>query len=56
MFDALIQLADRALAAGDSALTLRRIAEVRFLVGLLREAMRPAPVTSLRSLLRMRAV
>lgn len=55
IFDALTRLEDRALAGGAPALTLRKIAEVRFLVGILREAVRPAPVASLRALLRMRA-
>ena len=51
LFDELLSLEDRALAAGAPDLTLRKIAEVRFLVGILREAVRPRPVASLRTLL-----
>lgn len=50
-FEALLDLEDRARGGGASPLTLRKIAEVRFLVGILREAVRPAPVASLRTVL-----
>ena len=53
IFNALMDLEDRACAGGASTLTLRRIAEVRFLAGILREAVRPRPITSLRTVLRM---
>jgi hypothetical protein len=53
VFDALMDLEDRAFSGGASALTLRKIAEVRFLVGILREAVRPIPVASLRTVLRI---
>lgn len=53
VFDALMDLEDRACAGGASALTVRKIAEIRFLVGILREAVRPIPVASLRTVLRM---
>ncbi|SDN98298.1 hypothetical protein SAMN05216360_113104 [Methylobacterium phyllostachyos] len=52
VFDDLVSLEDRALAAGAPAVTLRKIAEVRFLAGILRDAVRPRPVPSLRTLLR----
>ena len=54
LFDALKELEDRARTEGASAVTLRKIAETRFLVGILREAFRPRPVATLRTLLRMR--
>ena len=53
VFDALMDLEDRAFLGGASTLTLRKIAEVRFLVGILRDAVRPNPVTSLRTVLRI---
>ncbi len=52
VFEALMDLEDRAVAACAPVLTLRKIAEVRFLVGILREAVRPFPVASLRTVLR----
>ncbi|MCJ2137141.1 hypothetical protein MKK69_24385 [Methylobacterium sp. J-026] len=52
LFDALRDLEDRAVAGGAPVLTLRKIAEVRFLVGILREAVRPFPAASLRTVLR----
>ncbi|MEL6064003.1 MULTISPECIES: hypothetical protein [unclassified Methylobacterium] len=53
VFDALLDLEDRACAGGASTPTRRKIAEVRFLVGILREAVRPCPTMSLRTMLRM---
>ncbi|MCJ2016528.1 hypothetical protein MKK84_03660 [Methylobacterium sp. E-065] len=55
-FDALVDLEDRARGGGASPLTLRKIAEVRFLVGILREAVRPVPVASLRTVLWIRGL
>ena len=52
LFDALVSLEARALMARAPDVTLRKIAEVRFLVGILREAVRTSPVMSLRSLMR----
>ncbi len=47
-----MDLEDRAFVGGASTLTLPRIAEAR-LSGILREAVRPRPITSLRTVLRM---
>jgi hypothetical protein len=54
LFDALTDLEGRARVGGASDLTLRKIAEVRFLTGILREAVRPFPVAPLRMVLRAR--
>ena len=55
LFDALLDLEVRAKAAAAAAATLRKIAEIRFLVGILRDAVRPFPVAPLRTVLRARA-
>ncbi len=54
LFDALSDLERRAKSAGAPDLTLRKIAEIRFLTGILRESVRPFPVASLRTVLRAR--
>jgi hypothetical protein len=54
LFDALMDLEGRARTGGASDLTLRKIAEVRFLTGILREAVRPYRTVPLRTILRMR--
>jgi hypothetical protein len=54
LFDTLKDLEGRALIGGASDLTLRRIAEIRFLVGILRDAVRPFPIAPLRTVLRVR--
>ena len=54
LFDALLDLEGRAKSGAASALTLRKIAEARFLVGILRDAVRPFPVAPLRTVLRAR--
>ena len=48
-----MDLEDRAFVGGASTLTLPRLAEAHFLSGILREAVRPRPITSLRTVLRM---
>ncbi|MCJ2072658.1 hypothetical protein MKK75_28360 [Methylobacterium sp. J-030] len=53
LFDALRDLEDRALTEGASGSTLRKIAEIRFFAGILREAVRPFPLMSLRTVLRV---
>ena len=53
LFAALSTLERRALIAGASDSTLHKIAEARFLVGILRDAMRPSRIAPLRSLLRI---
>ncbi|MCJ2090204.1 hypothetical protein MKK88_30090 [Methylobacterium sp. E-005] len=52
LFDALRDLEDRASTGGASGSTLRKIAEIRFFAGILREAVRPFPLASLRTVLR----
>ncbi|MGU3664350.1 hypothetical protein ACLBX9_09225 [Methylobacterium sp. A49B] len=54
LFEALLDLEDRAKAGAASMSALRKIAEARFLVGILRDAVRPVPVVSLRTVLRAR--
>ena len=54
LFDALSDLESRARSGGAAGLTLRKIAEIRFLTGILREAVRPFPVAPLRTILRAR--
>ncbi|GJE11165.1 MULTISPECIES: hypothetical protein [Methylobacterium] len=54
LFEALRALEGRARSEAASALTLRKIAEARFLVGILRDAVRPFPVAPLRTVLRVR--
>lgn len=54
LFDALRDLESRARRGGASALTLRKIAEARFLVGILRDAVRPVRTAPLRIVLRLR--
>ncbi|MHB2207115.1 hypothetical protein [Methylobacterium sp. CM6257] len=54
LFDAVSDLECRALIGGASDLTLRKIAEIRFLAGILREAVRPFPIAPLRTVLRVR--
>jgi hypothetical protein len=54
LFEALSDLEDRARAGRASTSTVRKIAEARFLVGILRGAVRPVPVVSLRTVLRAR--
>ncbi|MGH1572916.1 hypothetical protein ACRAWG_22345 [Methylobacterium sp. P31] len=54
LFNALSDLERRALVGGASDLTLRKIAESRFLAGILREAVRPFPLAPLRAVLRVR--
>lgn len=53
-FEALSRLERMALIGGASDMTLRDIAEARFLVGILRDAVRPPKTASLRTILRMR--
>ena len=53
-FEALSRLERLALIAGASDLTLREIAEARFLVGILRDSVRPPKPTTLRTILRAR--
>jgi len=55
LFAALLRLERRALIAGATDSTLAKIAEARFLVGILRDAMRPSRIAPLRSLLRLAA-
>ena len=55
LFEALRDLEARAKSAAAAASTLRKIAEIRFLVGILRDAVRPFPVAPLRTVLRARA-
>ncbi|MCJ2092773.1 hypothetical protein MKK67_09695 [Methylobacterium sp. J-072] len=55
LFAALSRLERQALIAGAADPTLRKIAEARFLVGILRDAMRPSRIAPLRSLLRLAA-
>ncbi|MEE7468229.1 hypothetical protein MOF8_16255 [Methylobacterium oryzae] len=54
LFDALSDLERRAQSAGAPDLTLRKIAEIRFLTGILRESVRPFPIAPLRTVLRAR--
>ncbi|XYD08514.1 hypothetical protein R1A27_26625 [Methylobacterium sp. NMS12] len=54
LFDALSDLERRAQGAGAPDLTLRKIAEIRFLAGILRESVRPFPIAPLRTVLRAR--
>lgn len=54
LFDALTDLEGRARTGGASDPTLRKIAEVRFLSGILREAVRPYRAVPLRTILRAR--
>jgi hypothetical protein len=54
LFEALSELEGRARTGGASDLTLRKIAELRFLAGILRESVRPFPVAPLRTVLRVR--
>ena len=54
LFDALIDLEVRAQVGGAPEPTLRKIAESRFLAGILREAVRPVSPTPLRTILRLR--
>jgi hypothetical protein len=54
LFDALSNLERRAQCAGAPDSTLRKIAEIRFLTGILREAVRPFPIAPLRTVLRAR--
>lgn len=53
LFAALSRLERQALIAGAADTTLHKIAEARFLVGILRDAMRPSRIAPLRSLLRL---
>ena len=53
-FEALSRLERMALIGGASDGTLRDIAEARFLVGILRDAVRPPKPASLRTILRAR--
>lgn len=53
-FEALSRLERLALIGGASDTTLRDIAEARFLVGILRESVRPPRPASLRTILRAR--
>jgi hypothetical protein len=55
LFAALSRLERQALIAGASDATLHKIAEGRFLVGILRDSMRPSRIAPLRSLLRLAA-
>ena len=55
LFAALSRLERQALIAGAADSTLGKIAEARFLVGILRDAMRPSRIAPLRSLLRLAA-
>ncbi|MCJ2059845.1 hypothetical protein MKL09_25355 [Methylobacterium sp. J-048] len=55
LFAALSRLERQALIAGAADPTLYKIAEARFLVGILRDAMRPLRIAPLRSLLRLAA-
>ncbi|MCJ2122732.1 hypothetical protein [Methylobacterium sp. J-077] len=55
LFAALSRLERQALIGGAADPTLRKIAEARFLVGILRDAMRPSRIAPLRSLLRLTA-
>ena len=54
LFLALSRLEKQALIGGGSDEILKRIAEVRFLAGILRHAVRPARVGGLRTVLRSR--
>lgn len=54
LFDALTDLERRARTGSASDPTLRKIAEVRFLSGILREAVRPYRTVPLRTILRAR--
>lgn len=54
-FEALSRLERRALIAGAPDTTLRDIAEARFLIGILRESVRPPKPATPRTILRMRA-
>ncbi|MBP2493323.1 hypothetical protein ABID82_000480 [Methylobacterium sp. PvP062] len=54
LFDALSDLERRAQSAGAPDMTLRKIAEIRFLTGILRESVRPFPIAPLRTVLRAR--
>ena len=54
VFEALSGLEKRALIGGASDATLRAIAEARFLIGILREAVVPARSATLRTVLRAR--
>ncbi len=53
LFAALSRLERQALIAGAADSTLEKIAEARFLVGILRDSMRPSRIAPLRSLLRL---
>ena len=53
-FEALSRLERRALIADASDPTLREIAEARFLVGILRESVRPLKPAAFRAILRAR--
>ena len=53
-FEALSRLERLALIGGASDATLRDIAEARFLVGILRESVRPPKPATLRTILRAR--
>jgi hypothetical protein len=55
LFEALLNLESRARRGGASTVTLRKIAEARFLVGILRDAVRPVRAAPLRTLLRVQA-
>lgn len=54
LYERLADLECRALIGGATPQTLRKIAEIRFLVGILRDAVRPFPIASLRTVLRLR--
>ena len=54
LFEALLGLENRAQTGNAPASTVRKISETRFLVGILRGAVRPVPMAPLRALLRMR--
>ncbi|KNY20582.1 hypothetical protein [Methylobacterium sp. ARG-1] len=55
LFAALSRLERQALIAGAADSTLEKIAEARFLIGILRDSMRPSRIAPLRSLLRLAA-
>jgi hypothetical protein len=54
LFDALTELEGRARTGGATDRTIGKIAEVRFLSGILRDAVRPYRAVSLRTILRVR--
>ena len=54
LFEALLNLEGRAKSGAAPTLTLQKIGEARFLVGILRDAVRPFPVAPLRTVLRAR--